>query len=693
MDLISRLNLRKSLGLLVGILVSGTVGGVAGVFIYSLNTNLEQANASKAHVMQDALRRKGETVTRNVALSSGRGLLTGNFSFLLEVVSTTVANDNELVYGMLVDKQGYVIVHSDQSQSNQQLTQPGDLQMAKATALVVRDALFAGHPILEVVAPIQVAEEPWGVARFGLSLARVRTEIELSEARAGEQVRSTIFYALAVVIVLTLLAIYAGIRSANFLIQPLQGLLNAAHRLSQGDRSDRVQVRGSREFQTLGRAFNEMTDAVHMREVALHAAVQEAREANRHKSEFLANVSHELRTPLNAIINIPSALTRDYRSIYLWHCPQCDALFHPEPETLQSVDTQVEHCLHCNTQLKLESHVECTGTPSEHLQLLHRNLQSAKHLLAVVSDILDFSKLEAGKMTVHLEPTPVHEVIEVVNNTVAVLAAPKHIELVWPTLDASVQLHADPIKLSQVLLNVVGNAIKFTPENGKVDITFSQDPTRNEACFTVSDTGPGIPANKIGQLFESFRQVDGSHTRAHGGTGLGLSISRKLVELHGGRIWAESVEGQGSRFFITLPVLQVARQAEGGKRYAGRVLVVDDDAMQLELVDQFLRNAGYEVECMTNAATVTTTLEAHPVALLILDVMMPGTSGLTVMQELRGREKTKDVPIIVSSAYHMNKDLVQNLGGTWLPKPWTEEQLIQCVATCAPHLAVPHKEA
>jgi len=232
---------------------------------------------------------------------------------------------------------------------------------------------------------------------------------------------------------------------------------------------------------------------------------RQVEEASRHKSEFLANMSHELRTPLNAILGF-SELIQD--GIY--------------GEVNEKVHQQLER-------------VQANG----------------QHLLGLINDVLDLSKIEAGQLELHTGPVALADVVRSVESTMAALALGKRLELrveLEPDLPV---IEADERRIAQVLLNLVGNAIKFT-ESGKVTIEVLQSGEQLE--IAVRDSGPGIPPADQERIFAAFHQLDSSSTKRQGGTGLGLAIAQQIVELHGGRIGVESEPGRGSRFFFTLPI-------------------------------------------------------------------------------------------------------------------------------------------
>jgi signal transduction histidine kinase/HAMP domain-containing protein len=244
----------------------------------------------------------------------------------------------------------------------------------------------------------------------------------------------------------------------------------------------------------------------------IEAKGRELEIASKHKSDFLANMSHELRTPLNAILG--------YTELIL------DNIYGEVPENIQEVLDRVE--------------------------------KNGRHLLGLINDVLDLSKIEAGQLVLSLDDYSMKEVVHTVFTSVESLAAEKNLELKVSVSPEVAQGKGDQQRISQVFLNLVGNAIKFT-EAGEVRIEATA--ANDNFVVSVSDTGPGLSEADQQMIFEEFHQADGSSTRKKGGTGLGLSIAKRIVEMHGGRIWVESTEGKGSTFWFTLPV-RVERQKE-----------------------------------------------------------------------------------------------------------------------------------
>jgi signal transduction histidine kinase len=284
----------------------------------------------------------------------------------------------------------------------------------------------------------------------------------------------------------------------------------------------------------------------------LSMALDKARESERLKREFLANVSHELRTPLNSIINIPDGLLESFPSVAAVRCSACGGEFLlDEGETL---DPKLP-CASCQATASLQavSVVLYQGQPSETRQFLQSVVSCGRHLLQIVNDILDTSRLEAGRVELHLRPVALPTVLSDVQQAVAALAAERDVVLDLPgAADPTIpDLIADPLRLTQILINLLGNAIKFSHAGGRVCLRIDYQP--EVVRFAVRDEGIGIAPEHHKHIFESFRQIEGGHTRRYGGSGLGLAIVRQLTELHHGRVWVQSSLGQGSTFFVQLP--------------------------------------------------------------------------------------------------------------------------------------------
>jgi len=330
-------------------------------------------------------------------------------------------------------------------------------------------------------------------------------------------------------------------------------------------------------------------------------ARQEAERANRAKSEFLANMSHEVRTPMNAIIGMTSlALSTDLTS--------------------------------------MQRHYLMTVRDSSEL------------LLNIINDILDFSKIEAGKLELDQRPFHLGTVLNNIVRSLKLKASEKKVGLIlsYDPVDPSRYLLGDDLRLSQILINLVGNAIKFTQE-GEVSIICEED-YRNgasEISFFISDTGIGIHADAHTRIFNIFSQADSSITRSYGGTGLGLAISQRLVQMMGGEIRLTSVEGRGATFYFTLGFSVVEKKELVHKNAADGapvicaldILLVDDIATNRDLAMMLLENDGHTVTCVESGAQAFEVLAERHFDCILLDIQMPEMDGFKVTELIRSAEK------------------------------------------------------
>jgi signal transduction histidine kinase len=289
----------------------------------------------------------------------------------------------------------------------------------------------------------------------------------------------------------------------------------------------------------------------------LGVALERAEEATRLKSSFLANTSHELRTPLNSIINVPEGLLEEFSQRTFAVCGACSCVFDTPDAWQPDPNAKCPECRAVGT-LNAETRWAFDGDPGAAVRYLKSIQQSGRHLLLVVNDVLDFSKLEAGRMELHVETTRVADVLEKLSLAMMPLAQSKRLALTMDLDNPDAEMETDPLKLTQVLMNLVSNAIKFTPDDGKVDIRARA--ANGRVTFDVVDTGIGIEEKDLQRVFESFLQLDSGHTRKYSGTGLGLAISKKLVDLMDGTLRVKSTPGVGSTFSVDVPRQRAAAQ-------------------------------------------------------------------------------------------------------------------------------------
>jgi len=381
----------------------------------------------------------------------------------------------------------------------------------------------------------------------------------------------------------------------------------------------------------------------------LSTARDEAEDANRAKSAFLAQMSHELRTPLNAIIGYGELLIED-----------------AEEDGNQSL-----------------------------IDDLNKIIEAGRHLLTLINDILDLSKIDAGKMELHLERFNIQQLVESVVDTIDPLVKKNSNTLKLQSNGNVGEMYADHTRVRQVLLNLLSNACKFT-ENGQIDLIAQRINVDDTPYiqFQVKDTGIGMTTEHLGKLFQTFTQADSSTTRKYGGTGLGLSISRKFCELMGGGVAVESRPGAGSTFTVRIPAevvtsapvvepeTPVVHETTVTKPHPGRstdVLVIDDDPASRDLLRRFLEKEGFDVITADGGHEGLRIARETKPAFITLDVMMPEVDGWAVLSDLKSDPHLCDVPVIMITMVD-DENLGYALGATdYLTKPVDRDRLMSLV--------------
>jgi signal transduction histidine kinase/CheY-like chemotaxis protein len=414
-----------------------------------------------------------------------------------------------------------------------------------------------------------------------------------------------------------------------------------ANRVAHTNRELQVQLRQVRELSAKALEQNQALSQANLQIQAQNRELEEAnrqiQEANRLKSEFLANMSHELRTPMNAIVGFSKIVHRKAQGLL----------------------------------------------PERQLENLERILQSSEILMNLINDILDLSKIEAGKLEMQPERFSVKALVEGCVSTVTPMVKPG-VELRTELSGELPPVYTDLARLRQILINLLSNAAKFT-EAGSIVVAV-RPATPGWFSLSVADTGIGIPAQALDYIFEEFRQVDGSTTRKYGGTGLGLSISRKLAQILGGSIQVGSEVSKGSVFTLTLP-FQCGPEPAAAPEAAlpvgadGRRLIVaiDDNPDVLSLLAQELEEEGYQVVGATRAVEgIERARQLAPYA-ITLDIMLPGMDGWEAIGRLKGDPATREIPLIVVSIID-NQELGFRLGADeYLVKPIAKEALFEAL--------------
>jgi PAS domain S-box-containing protein len=376
--------------------------------------------------------------------------------------------------------------------------------------------------------------------------------------------------------------------------------------------------------------------------------------AARLKDEFLANMSHELRTPLNAILGISEALQEE--------------VYGPLTERQHSSLRSIE--------------------------------ESGRHLLALINDILDLAKIEAGKTELEFSEVSIEAVCESSLRLIRQNAQKKRLS-VSETITCDIpHIRADERRLKQMLVNLLSNAVKFTPDGGSIGIEIVCDEGHNVISFTIWDTGIGIARDDMERLFQPFVQIDSSLSRHYEGSGLGLGLVARLTEMHGGSVGVESELDKGSRFTISLPIIKretkppsvsapeetITTCPRMPPRHIRRALLIEDSLSAAEQITRYLNELGIETTISTQGAQAVEQARNLKPDIIILDILLPDISGWDILATLKTESPTRDIPVLVVSVVD-EPELAEKLGAaSYLIKPITREQVQAALNTIFPHL-------
>ena len=522
--------------------------------------------------------------------------------------------------------------------------------------LVTAPRLYESNHFVQIIQPVYLNDELLG-----------HLVLQATFDSFNKKLQNYFFIILGVFVTTLLLALYLSSQLQRIVSRPIINLVNFIHDVTESKKYNlQANKESNDEFGDLIDAFNEMLvqlnlsfqkrdeaqqalshnlthleDIVSAQTLDLQKSLEVADAANRSKSDFLANMSHEIRTPMNAIIGMTYLVQRT------------------------------------NLNDNQRNHIDKIGV-------------AAQALLSIINDILDFSKIEAGKLALENTVFSLDNLLSDSLDILKIKAEQKNVPLfcvVSP--DTPRQLLGDSLRLGQILVNLISNAVKFTSQ-GEVVLTVTSKNSANhivELCFSIRDTGIGMTDEQINSLFQPFSQADSSITRQYGGSGLGLTICKQLATLMGGEISVNSVYGTGSTFTFTVTlaqaafnqVAQIVEKLPIQNYHAQQILLVDDNEINQEIAYELLTSMGLQVQVANNGKEGLTRALAEPFDLILMDIQMPIMDGLTATRLIRLEKSLDDLPIVAMTAHAMQGDKEKSLAAGMndhLTKPIEVEKLV-----------------
>jgi len=563
--------------------------------------------------LRQELNHTGQLIANQLAPATEYGVISGNNDVLESLLTATLATPH-VRFLEVQDSTHRVLVHVEQPEQNRVHSQQIEMFQApvRLQRITLNNDFLQGNST-----PIEAPGEDY--------LGRVI--VGMSSDAFSQRQQEILFKAAILALFALLFTFLVARRLASDLSRPIRDIGNAVKAIQQGDYSKPLPIVDDAELGALSRHINNLADGLEQASREQHQAMaqliktrEEAEKANSAKSEFLAMMSHELRTPMNGVLGMLQLL-----------------------ETTRMTDEQHEY----------------TALASE----------STEHLLKVINDILDFSRIERSALELEHIPFNLTELVGSCAQSFQHSAAQRKLglDLLIPDDMKALQVQGDPTRIRQILVNLIGNALKFT-EQGRVTVQCQWQALDHELLWftcTVRDSGIGISPESLERMFDAFQQADSSISRRYGGTGLGLPIARTLAERMGGTLRAQSEEGQGSVFTLEIPLAlstqgpaeRVPRLSHGSEGGEGRkVLLVEDNPVNQTVIEAMLRSLGFTVSIAADGAQAIRSAESLMFELILMDCRLPVVDGYEATRRIRQLPGCSEIPLVALTANALQGD-------------------------------------
>ncbi|MFZ4854944.1 MAG: ATP-binding protein [Desulfuromonadaceae bacterium] len=620
---------------------------VSLLIIFTLTLFVTINMPSQRTAILEAMKSEARSTVISIAQVTSSAVISEDFATVIEHCLRVVKESPTIIYVVITRNDGFSLIFTKDGWKQDTLGDewiPGGSRESRSG---IRKNEISSVNVYHYSFPFQYSSIDWGWIHIGLSLETFDANIKTM------YLRTSLLALICLVVGCSVAPVFA-----RKLTNPISTLVNTTELVAQGDLTARVTINTGDELERLGQSFNTMTGKLQQTQAEILAAKNKAEAASMAKSQFLANMSHEIRTPMNGVLGLLGLLKEAPLS-------------------------------------------------AEQLKMIHMAHGSAEKLLEIINNILDFSKIEAGKLQLHPAYFTPGDLVRDVMDMFWVRVLDKKVNLVYAIDDAVPEaVVADNLRVRQVLINLIGNALKFT-EQGEVSLRLTlagQAAEHSVLRFEIHDTGSGIPSDKQQVIFDPFSQADNSMSRRHQGTGLGLAISRELVEAMGGQIGIQSEPGKGSLFWFTVRVQNtetIPASASSDDRVTEsvvrqdseqmpRVLLAEDNIVNLELCRMVLESLNCEVDIAWNGREAADAAFRKDYDLILMDCQMPEVDGYEATRIIRQREsersiETRRLYIVALTANAMDGDRELCLAAgmdDYVVKPFKPQQIRTLLDRC-----------